>query len=180
MRRLPGHSVDLATATPPGTSAAGRLSPFSTRYLLDTNILLAYARGGDLFRKTEARYSLLSLAAGTGVPSGTPLRVPLVSLVSVGEVLTFALVRHWGAKKTADLGALLASLAIVPVARFDLAQRYAEIDAHCRRTGTPLGSKNDLWIAATASLTTATLLTTDKDFDPLDGVFLRREWIDPG
>ena len=157
----------------------GAFPLFPARYLLDTNILIAYARGTDLFRKIEASYGLLALAASVGIPPGTPARVPLVSLVSVGEILTFALYRGWGARRTAALGALLSSLAIVPVARYDLAERYAEIDAHCRRSGRPLGSKNDLWIAATASLTGATLLTTDKDFDALDGAFLNREWIDP-
>jgi len=39
--------------------------------------------------------------------------------------------------------------------------------------------KNDLWIAATAAVTGATLLTTDRDFDKLAPRFLAREWIDP-
>jgi predicted nucleic acid-binding protein len=39
--------------------------------------------------------------------------------------------------------------------------------------------KNDLWIAATASLIGATLLTADKDFSHLQGVFLDVEVIDP-
>lgn len=39
--------------------------------------------------------------------------------------------------------------------------------------------KNDLWIAATASVTGATLLTTDGDFDHLESAFLTRVWIDP-
>jgi len=39
--------------------------------------------------------------------------------------------------------------------------------------------KNDLWIAATAHVTGATLLTTDKDFDHLDPQFLVRVWINP-
>lgn len=39
--------------------------------------------------------------------------------------------------------------------------------------------KNDVWIAATARITGTTLLTTDKDFDPLQGVWLDREWVDP-
>lgn len=34
-------------------------------------------------------------------------------------------------------------------------------------------------IAATANVTTATLLTTDKDFDHLDPSYLSRVWIDP-
>ena len=52
------------------------------------------------------------------------------------------------------------------------------IDAYGYRTGQPIG-KNDAWIAATASITGACLLTTDKDFDRLDSLFLTREWIDP-
>ncbi|MBK9016619.1 MAG: PIN domain-containing protein [Saprospiraceae bacterium] len=38
--------------------------------------------------------------------------------------------------------------------------------------------KNDLWIAATAHATQATLLTTDMDFNHLDGVFFDLERID--
>jgi predicted nucleic acid-binding protein len=39
--------------------------------------------------------------------------------------------------------------------------------------------KNDLWIAATASVQSATLITTDKDFDHLNGVFLPVIYVDP-
>ena len=37
--------------------------------------------------------------------------------------------------------------------------------------------KNDLWIAATASILNATLLTTDLDFNHLHNVFLNLECI---
>lgn len=37
--------------------------------------------------------------------------------------------------------------------------------------------KNDLWIAATASVLKTKLLTTDMDFDHLDGVFLDLERV---
>ena len=33
--------------------------------------------------------------------------------------------------------------------------------------------KNDLWIAATVSVTNATLVTTDKDFNHLDKTYLK-------
>ena len=39
--------------------------------------------------------------------------------------------------------------------------------------------KNDIWIAATAAVTGARLLTTDKDFDHFSGVYLERDWLDP-
>ena len=38
--------------------------------------------------------------------------------------------------------------------------------------------KNDLWIAATSSVYDLILLTTDKDFNHLDGEFLDLEYID--
>ncbi len=61
-----------------------------------------------------------------------------------------------------------------------LLERYAEIDAFSqgRLEEKPLtGSsrnmgKNDLWIAATASVLNATLITTDKDFQHLHTHFL--------
>ena len=39
-------------------------------------------------------------------------------------------------------------------------------------------SKNDLWIAATAYVTNATLVTTDKDFDHLNE-FIKVTYLDP-
>jgi predicted nucleic acid-binding protein len=38
--------------------------------------------------------------------------------------------------------------------------------------------QNDLWIAATAVATGATLVTTDKDFDHLNGLWLERVLVD--
>jgi tRNA(fMet)-specific endonuclease VapC len=39
--------------------------------------------------------------------------------------------------------------------------------------------KNDLWIAACAKASGASLLTTDKDFDHLNGALLTVEYISP-
>ena len=60
---------------------------------------------------------------------------------------------------------------------------YAEIDAFSQNKlpENPLGisarnmGKNDLWIAATASVLGAKLLTADADFEHLQGVFLDLE-----
>lgn len=61
-----------------------------------------------------------------------------------------------------------------------MTERYAEIDTFSQgklpnkrlgMTARNMG-KNDLWIASTASLLNATLLTTDADFDHLDGAYL--------
>lgn len=62
----------------------------------------------------------------------------------------------------------------------------AEIDAFSqgKLKGKPLGmsarnmTKNDLWIAATSAATEATLITTDCDFDHLEGHFIQLIRID--
>jgi hypothetical protein len=37
--------------------------------------------------------------------------------------------------------------------------------------------QNDCWIAAAARATDALLLTNDRDFDPLEGRFIRRAYV---
>ncbi len=74
---------------------------------------------------------------------------------------------------------------IIPIESNDILQRYAEIDAYSQGKLTqkplPIGvtsrnmGKNDLWIASTASLTKAKLITHDNDFDHLDNVFISLE-----
>src|SRR5437899_307404 len=65
----------------------------------------------------------------------------------------------------------------VSIDDLEIIRAYSVIDAHAQRIGRQLG-KNDAWIAATASITGARLLTTDKDYDWLDPLFLSRDWID--
>ena len=68
----------------------------------------------------------------------------------------------------------------------DTINRYAEIDAFSQgrldgrksKLSARNMGKNDLWIAATASVLEATLLTTDNDFDHLQEEFLQVAKID--
>lgn len=71
---------------------------------------------------------------------------------------------------------------VVPIQSGDLIARYAEIDAYSQGylktanlenqfTSRNMG-KNDLWIAATASLTNSMLITADNDFMHLKNTFL--------
>ncbi len=63
----------------------------------------------------------------------------------------------------------------------DLLTAYAEIDAFSKNKlpGSPLGTsavtmgKNDLWIAATAKVANAVLITIDSDFNHLNGRFIQ-------
>lgn len=136
-------------------------------YLLDTNILLAYIRHGLLFAWIEAHYALTTTAP-----------TPLLSVVTRGEIRALALRLAWGAGKQKHLNELLNLFIEVPLPFSGIVDAYARIDNHCQRNGLALG-KNDLWIAATSQVTGATILTTDRDFDPLHGLFLQRDWIDP-
>jgi tRNA(fMet)-specific endonuclease VapC len=66
----------------------------------------------------------------------------------------------------------------VPLEFEGLFDAYALIDDWSRRSGHAM-AKNDVWIAATAHVTGAVLLTTDRDFDALHPQLLTLEWINP-
>ena len=83
-----------------------------------------------------------------------------------------------GPEKIAQLHALLLELVIVDINREPVVAHYVEID-HCSRSVGRKMNQNDLWIAAVAAATGATLLTTDRDFDHLDQSIVRSVWIDP-
>lgn len=78
---------------------------------------------------------------------------------------------------------------MIPIESFDLIDRYAEIDAYSqgKLADKPLPGgmssrnmgKNDIWIAATASVTKSVLVTTDTDFEHLNGVYLDYIFINP-
>lgn len=124
-------------------------------YLLDTNVLLALLRAGTLGEYIDATYQ----------PRQAKFR-PLVSVVSVGEILSLARQFGWGAKKVADISKLLDNLVVEDINFPEILAAYAEID-HASRVGGRKMGKNDVWIAATARVTGATLLKTDPDFDHL-------------
>jgi predicted nucleic acid-binding protein len=77
------------------------------------------------------------------------------------------------------LQAILDEVVWIDIDHPDILDAYGEIDHASRTSGRSMG-KNDVWIAATAKVTKATLLTTDVDFDHLHGTHLDRIWINPG
>src|SRR5262249_18712203 len=103
---------------------------------------------------------------------------PVISVVTVGELRSLALQFNWGTEKLDQMEFCFGFLRGVSIDDPDIIRAYAVIDAHTQRAGHPRG-KNDCWIAATASVLGARLLTTDKDSDRLDPQFLSRDWIDP-
>ncbi len=112
----------------------------------------------------------------------------MISVVTEGEIRSLALQRGWGEKRNLDLENVLEKLLISPIKIQNIIDAYARIDAYSQgklsEKPLPAGmtsrnmGKNDLWIAATAHALQVTLITTDKDFDHLDGVFLKLNRID--
>lgn len=135
--------------------------------LLDTNVILHLLRGKATGIAIDTAYALRTRAER-----------PLVSVVSVGEILSFATQRGWGVSKVNQLKKLVEELVVVDVRSQSVLQRYAAIDSYLVKSGRRI-SDNDTWIAATAAATGAILLTTDKDFDPLEGHLITRIWFDP-
>ena len=145
-------------------------------YLLDTNVLVATIRAGALGQHIDETYK----------PRQARFK-PLISVVSVGEMLSLARQFGWGAKKTAEIGRLVENLVVEDINTPEILAAYAEIDHASRLGGRKMG-KNDVWIAATAQVAGATLLTTDKDFDHLSAAsqlhkpgmpVIRLTWINP-
>jgi tRNA(fMet)-specific endonuclease VapC len=135
-------------------------------FLLDTNIVIHYARGQTVGKQIEAGYSLLT----------TPYR-PLICIVTQGEALAFAMKRNWGAANMAAIRHILAQFVTVDISDPQIVDAYAVIDCHSQNIGRKM-AKNDLWIAAVVHISKATLLTTDGDFDHLSGSHLTLIKID--
>jgi tRNA(fMet)-specific endonuclease VapC len=73
-------------------------------FLLDTNIVIHYARGQTVGQQIEKDYSLLS----------TPYR-PLICVVTLGECYSFAKRRNWGQSKLDALKDVLSQFVTVDV-----------------------------------------------------------------
>ena len=139
-------------------------------YLLDTNIVLHLIRESSLSKQLRTDYSLFKV----------PQRL-FVSVVVEGELESLALQNQWGNAKMTELNNYLQALITVDIRINSIIKRYAEIDAFSqdKLKNRPLNysarnmGKNDLWIAATASVLNIPLMTTDNDFNHLDKVFLK-------
>lgn len=145
-------------------------------YLLDTNILIAYLREPNLTQEfVDKNYAPLD-----------SVNDAVISVVTVGEIKSIAIKNGWGKNKVKKLEKLLQDLIIADINSEDVLNRYAEIDAFSQGrldgkksnfTARNMG-KNDLWIASTASVLEAILLTSDSDFDHLHDEFLQVAKID--
>jgi tRNA(fMet)-specific endonuclease VapC len=146
-------------------------------YTLDTNILIHAIKETPLFNNINKKYGLFKAGNQT-----------IISAVSVGELRSFALQNEWGSRRIKAVNTLLSILQTVPVTTNPIfIEAYAEIDAFSQNkhpslklNNTPRNmGKNDLWIAATATITKSTLISTDTDFSHLNDVFFYWEHITP-
>ena len=75
------------------------------------------------------------------------------------------------------VGTSVSSVEVIDVSSEAVIEAYARIDHESRELGRRMG-KNDLWIAAVASVLTAVVVTTDQDFDHLTPGLVRVECVD--
>lgn len=145
------------------------------RYLLDTGILLVYLRDKPFSDSIDNQYHPLEFP-----------NIPVISVVTIGELKSIGIQNQWSSKRQANIDDFAKQFLIADINVATVIQRYAEIDAfsqgklpgrHLGFTSRNMG-KNDLWIAATASVLDATLITLDKDFLHLDNEFLKLVLID--
>jgi len=140
-------------------------------YLLDTNILLHWLRGGNVCTTIDGQFGLTS--------SGFR---PLVCEVTLGEIEAFAMSAKWGDARRQKLSEVRKKLVVIDLTDERIYKEYAEYSTLAMSKGWAIfHDKNDLWIAAAAKVTGATVLTTDaKGFKPLrDGKHLDAIVLDP-
>ncbi len=145
-------------------------------YLIDTNIIVHFVRDSQLYDTVEQGLDLFT----------RPNRV-LISEVSVGEIYSLSKRNRWGQRKIDRLDDFLSKVGLINISTEGIHEAYADIDSysqsHHPTRSLPQGmtarnmGKNDLWIAATAYVLRATLVTTDKDFDHLQR-FFGLEWVE--
>ena len=130
--------------------------------LLDTNIFIHMIRNDTTGQHIRVEYD----------PLMAEIR-PVFCTVTQGELRSFALKKEWGHNRVDQMLFLLDYFVPYSLETPEIYAAYAAIDHHSQSIGIRMG-KNDLWIAAVASVTGFRLLTTDADFDHLDPLFLTR------
>jgi tRNA(fMet)-specific endonuclease VapC len=138
--------------------------------VLDTNVLVHLVRDSTIGQRIVHDYQLHKRP-----------EKPLISIITVGEMLSLSYKFGWGEKKRSLLSDLFQNLVIVRLNQAGILNKYAEIDYYCERKAKPARPmrQNDMWIAATASAVDAYLFTTDSDFNHLEDIFIQLIRVDP-
>ena len=142
------------------------------RFVWDTNILIHCLKRSPAYQKLDGIYKFF-----------TRENEVIISIVTVAEIYSLAYQRQWQQEKLNQLNTLIQRIKPVPIARQALVDAYIRLDAYSQGRdpllALPVGitsrnmGKNDLWIAATAVVAQANLVTFDQDFDHLHDVWLK-------
>ena len=145
-----------------------------TRFLLDTNLLLGFTRKAPWAIRARAEFNL-----------GDPETMVFTSVICQGEILALAEKNGWGSNRRTHLEQILNQVPTLDISKRTILGAYARIDAwtHGKPVISPQNApppkpavpmqQNDLWIAATAHVSGAALLSTDMDFRHLDSVWFK-------
>jgi len=143
-------------------------------YLLDTNIVVIYSRDNAVAKKIEAEYQIFNKDNRLAI-----------STISLGEINAITKKLQLGERRKNKINEIVENLNEFRIDVREVIERYGDIDAYSQGklsanqgkfTARNMG-KNDIWIAATASVFGLTLVTADKDFDHLDSSFLSLKHI---
>jgi len=138
-------------------------------YFFDTNAILIYLKDREKKDWLDKNYD----------PLGNE-NTAIISVVVLGELESISLRNNWGQRRIKNLQIFLQKFLIADINSRDIIERYGEIDAFSQgklkdkplRDSSRNMGKNDLWIAATTSITNSKLITSDKDFRHLNGKYL--------
>ncbi len=136
------------------------------RLVLDTSVVVKLLQGKEIGSAIASRYGLKQRSM-----------VPLISVVTVGELRSFSRSLGWGRDRRERLNELVANLVVVDINSDDVLEAYADISTFTKSNGLAIGD-NDRWIAATAKVLDAVVLTLDKDFAPLHPSLVSCEIVD--
>jgi tRNA(fMet)-specific endonuclease VapC len=139
-------------------------------YCLDTNIVLLLLRGKELGRSIDQAFGL-----------STAPYLHTLSIVTHAELRVLGDRNGWQDKKWLALDKALQEFVTIDVAGGEMVEAYRKIErANASFAGGhQVMGKNDIWIAATAMVTGLAVLTTDRDFNHLNGSLLEVRYIDP-
>ncbi len=149
------------------------------RFLLDTGMLLGFVRNTPWALRVRTEFNL-----------GNKETMVFTSVVCQGELLALAEKRGWGEGRRDQLDQVLHGFPALDINKQPILRAYALIDAWTHgnsvvspgqtpppKPAVPM-KQNDLWIAATAHESKATLLSTDKDFEHLNDVWIKFVYVD--
>ena len=137
-------------------------------------MLIIYSRSADIARRIERDHQLFDGSNDLAI-----------SVVTIGEINSLIAQYDYGERREKSIQNMLDKVLEIDINIRKILDLYGQIDAYSQGklkdkkgnfTSRNMG-KNDLWIAATASAFDMVLVTTDQDFDHLDGEFIKLKYI---